>query len=101
MGRWIAAYGAVLIVILLIAAPPLRAIDLGEGPVLLLADRAVAVLPESVRYNLRQDLTSVPVTDAEPTTLVLAWPEANRSRSLAAFVRTATTVAERAAYELR
>jgi DNA-binding transcriptional LysR family regulator len=63
--------------------------------------RAVAVLPESVRYNLRQDLTSVPVTDAEPTTLVLAWPEANRSRSLAAFVRTATTVAETAAYELR
>jgi hypothetical protein len=57
----------------------------------------VAVLPESVRYNLRQDLTSVPVTDADPTTLVLAWPEANRSRSLAAFVRTATTVAEKAA----
>jgi len=59
--------------------------------------RAVAVLPESVRSNLRQDLTSVPVTDAEPTTLVLAWPEANRSRSLAAFVRTATTVGEKAA----
>jgi DNA-binding transcriptional LysR family regulator len=56
--------------------------------------RAVAVLPESVRSNLRQDLTSVPVVDAEPTTLVLAWPEANRARSLAAFVRTAMTVAE-------
>ena len=63
--------------------------------------RAVAVLPESVRSNLRQDLTYVPVTDADPTTLVLAWPEANRSRSLAAFVRTATTVAETAAYEFR
>ena len=63
--------------------------------------RAVAVLPESVRSNLRQDLTYVPVTDAVPTTLVLAWPEANRSRSLAAFVRTATTVAEKAAYEFR
>jgi len=63
--------------------------------------RAVAVLPESVRSNLRQDLASVPVLDAEPTTLVLAWPEANRSRALAAFVRTATDVAEKAAYELR
>src|SRR5262245_63267712 len=39
MGRWIAAYGAVLIVALLIAAAPLRAIDLGEGSLLLLADQ--------------------------------------------------------------
>jgi LPS-assembly protein len=38
MGRWTAAFAAMLIVALLIAAPPLRAIDLGEGPVLLLAD---------------------------------------------------------------
>jgi LPS-assembly protein len=38
MGRWTAAYATLLLVALLIAAPPLRAIDLGAGPVLLLAD---------------------------------------------------------------
>jgi LPS-assembly protein len=38
MGRWIAAPAAVLILALLIAAPPVRALDLGPGPVLLLAD---------------------------------------------------------------
>jgi hypothetical protein len=54
-------------------------------------------MPESARANLRHDLTCVPVSDAAPTTLVLAWPETNRTRALAAFVRTATTVA----YELR
>ena len=34
MGRWTAAYAAVLIAALLIAAPPLRAIDLGYGSVM-------------------------------------------------------------------
>jgi LPS-assembly protein len=38
MGRWIAAAAAVLILALLIPAPPVRALDLGPGPVLLLAD---------------------------------------------------------------
>ncbi|WP_262402992.1 hypothetical protein [Actinomadura sp. CNU-125] len=39
----------------------------------------------------------MPVTDAEPTTLVLAWAETSRSRDLAAFVRAATAAATAAA----
>jgi LPS-assembly protein len=38
MGRWIAAHAAGLFLALLTAAPPLCALDLGAGPVLLLAD---------------------------------------------------------------
>jgi DNA-binding transcriptional LysR family regulator len=56
--------------------------------------RTVAVLPESVADDLRQDLTCVPVVDAPPTVVVLAWPERSRSRALAALVRAAVTVAE-------
>ncbi|WP_182886401.1 LysR family transcriptional regulator [Microbispora sp. H10885] len=58
--------------------------------------RAVAVVPESVRANLRHDLVGVPVADAPPTTLVLAWPEGSRSRALAAFVRSAAEAARTA-----
>lgn len=43
----------------------------------------------------------MPVRDAEPTTLVLAWPETSRSRALAAFVRaTAAAAAEATASHL-
>ncbi|MEV0389960.1 LysR family transcriptional regulator [Nonomuraea sp. NPDC050643] len=59
--------------------------------------RLVVVAPESVRDLVRRDLVCVPVADAEPTTVVLAWPEGERSRELAAFVRTATMVAQRTA----
>lgn len=55
--------------------------------------RTVAVLPGSVRTHLRDDLTCVPVPDAAPTTVVLAWPERSHSRPLAAFVRSATATA--------
>jgi DNA-binding transcriptional LysR family regulator len=74
----------------------------GDGPVigdggqlmqLIALGRMVAVLPESMRGLLRADLTAVPVRDAEPTTLVLAWAEASRSRALAAFVRSTAAVA--------
>jgi LPS-assembly protein len=41
MGRRRSAYAISLIVALLIAAPPLGALDLGEGPVLLVADEVV------------------------------------------------------------
>jgi LPS-assembly protein len=41
MGRWRSAYAALLIVALLIVASPLAALDLGEGPVLLVADEVV------------------------------------------------------------
>ncbi|WUI03252.1 hypothetical protein OHR68_16060 [Spirillospora sp. NBC_00431] len=53
----------------------------------------MAVLPASARGLLRDDLTAVPVRDAAPTTLVLAWPETSRSRALAAFVRSTAAVA--------
>lgn len=59
--------------------------------------QVVAVVPASARSNLRRDLTAVTVVDAPPTTLLLCWPETNRSRSLAAFVQTTMKVA----YELR
>lgn len=53
----------------------------------------VVVAPESVRDQMRRDLACVPVLDAEPTTVVLAWPEGARSRPLAEFVRTAAEIA--------
>lgn len=55
--------------------------------------RAVAVVPESKRATMRADLVAVPVLDAPPTTLLLAWPEGRRSPALAAFVRVAVAVA--------
>jgi DNA-binding transcriptional LysR family regulator len=52
--------------------------------------RAAAMLPESVRYQLRDDLAAVPVPDAHPVTTLIAWPPHSRSRAVAALVRTAT-----------
>ncbi|MEU1387329.1 MULTISPECIES: LysR substrate-binding domain-containing protein [unclassified Nonomuraea] len=67
--------------------------DVGQLMQLVALGRAVAVVPASVRGQLRDDLVCVPVTDAEPTTLILAWPQGHRTSALVAFVRTATTVA--------
>jgi DNA-binding transcriptional LysR family regulator len=55
--------------------------------------RAVAVVPESVRNQIRRDLACVPVVDAAPTPVLLAWPQGSRSRDVATFVRAAATVA--------
>jgi DNA-binding transcriptional LysR family regulator len=55
--------------------------------------RAIAVVPESARRQVRRDLVCVPVLDAAPTTVLIAWPEHSRSTALAAFVRAATTLA--------
>ncbi|MCP9964435.1 LysR family transcriptional regulator [Actinomadura madurae] len=75
--------------------------DGGQLMQLIALGRAVAILPASMRGLLREDLTAVPVRDAEPTTLVLAWPETSRSRALAAFVRaTAAAAAEATASHL-
>jgi DNA-binding transcriptional LysR family regulator len=54
--------------------------------------RAVAVLPESCRVQLRADLAAMPVPDAPPVTTVLAWPPHSRSRALALLVRTALSL---------
>ena len=58
---------------------------------LILLGRMVAVLPESIRDRLPPGTLSRPVTDAEPATLVVAWPRASTSRQVAAFVRAATS----------
>jgi DNA-binding transcriptional LysR family regulator len=52
--------------------------------------RAVAVLPESVRVHLHDNVVTVPVADAPRVTTVIAWPPHSRSRALATLVRTAT-----------
>ena len=52
--------------------------------------RACAVVPESVRAQLRDDVAVVPVVDAVQVTTVIAWPPHSRSRALADLVRTAT-----------
>jgi DNA-binding transcriptional LysR family regulator len=57
--------------------------------------QAVAVVPDSVRNHLRTGLVCVPVSDAPPATVVLAWPERSTSPALAAFVRVTARVAAR------
>ncbi|WP_433175561.1 LysR family transcriptional regulator [Actinoallomurus sp. CA-150999] len=69
--------------------------DVAELMQLIVLGRVVAVVPESARRLMRRDLVCVPVADAAPATLVLAWPERSTSRALAAFVRAATDVAAR------
>ncbi|PRX95777.1 LysR family transcriptional regulator [Allonocardiopsis opalescens] len=57
--------------------------------------QAVALLPESdVAGYARPDVVSRPVADASPSVVGLAWPEASRSRELAAFVAAACAVVE-------
>jgi DNA-binding transcriptional LysR family regulator len=65
----------------------------GQLMQLIALGRTVAVLPASVGAQLGRDLVSVPVLDAETTTLLIAWPEGSRSRAVAAFVHAATSVA--------
>jgi DNA-binding transcriptional LysR family regulator len=52
--------------------------------------RTAAVLPESVRGQLRDGYAVVPVVDAPCVTTVIAWPPQSTSLALAALVRTAT-----------
>ncbi len=67
--------------------------DTGQVTQLIALGRTIAVLPESVTLHLRRDLVAVPVIDGRLTTLLLAWSEESRSRTLAAFVRAAAEVA--------
>ncbi|GAA4786925.1 LysR family transcriptional regulator [Actinomycetospora chlora] len=52
--------------------------------------RAVAVLPDSARHALADDVVAVPLVDAPLVTTVIAWPAHSRSRPLADLVRVAT-----------
>lgn len=51
--------------------------------------RTCAVLPESVRTQLRDDHAIVPAPDAPAVTTVIAWPPHSRSKAVADLVRTA------------
>ncbi|MGI5238472.1 LysR family transcriptional regulator [Dactylosporangium sp. CA-139066] len=53
----------------------------------------IALLPAASAEHLRRDLVAVPVADAGPVSLVLAWPQRSRSPALAAFARAAADVA--------
>jgi LysR family transcriptional regulator, benzoate and cis,cis-muconate-responsive activator of ben and cat genes len=64
--------------------------DTAQLSQLIALGRASAVLPESVRTHLRDDLVTVPVPDAPRVTTVIAWPPHCRSAAVAGLVRTAT-----------
>ncbi|MGV9418593.1 LysR family transcriptional regulator [Streptomyces sp. NPDC003674] len=51
--------------------------------------RACAVVPESGRTGLREDLAAVTVLDAPRVTTVMAWPPHSRSTAVAGLVRAA------------
>lgn len=53
--------------------------------------RASAILPESCRARLGDDLAAVPLADAPSVTTVIAWPPHSRSAAVAGLVRTATS----------
>lgn len=55
--------------------------------------RGVAVLPDSAIGQVPRALICVPVVDARPTVLVLAWLQESRYLPLATLVRVATRVA--------
>lgn len=67
--------------------------SLSELMHLIALGRKVAVLPQSLTTPLRDDLTTVPVTDIPPSVLVLAWPAHSTSPSVAALARAAAKVA--------
>jgi DNA-binding transcriptional LysR family regulator len=69
--------------------------DSGQLVQLVALGRVVAVLPESIRSRLGQDLAAVPLCDAPTVALHVAWPEGSTSRAAAAFVRAAVNVADR------
>ncbi|MGW5725539.1 LysR family transcriptional regulator [Nocardia beijingensis] len=51
---------------------------------------ACALVPESLRTQLRDDHAVVPVPDAPAVTTVIAWPPHSRSKAVADLVHTAT-----------
>jgi len=76
--------------------------EAGEGPQvadmsqlthLITLGRAIALLPPSALGPPHPDLIRVPVTDAPPSSLVLAWPRAANSPAVEAFARCAVAAA--------
>ena len=63
---------------------------------LIAAGRTIAVLPLSATGPSHPGLAYIPVTDAPPSSLVLAWTASKQSSHVRALVRAATSVADRA-----
>jgi hypothetical protein len=72
-----------------------EAADMTELAQLIALGSTVAILAQSVVGPLSQDLTCLPVSDADFSALVVAWPQDSHARDVAMFVRAATTVAAR------
>jgi DNA-binding transcriptional LysR family regulator len=78
-----------------------RATDSAHLLQLIALGRAVAMVPSSVRSQLRRDLVAIPVRDAPTTSVVIAWAKdkgskdkgTKESKAIAAFVRTAQSSA--------
>ncbi|MFJ6047912.1 LysR family transcriptional regulator [Streptomyces sp. NPDC092307] len=73
--------------------------DLSQLMQLVALGQLVAVLPESVRRHARPDVVCVPLLDAPPTAVVVAWPERTTSRAVAALIRAGAEAAEAAGAE--
>jgi LysR family transcriptional regulator, benzoate and cis,cis-muconate-responsive activator of ben and cat genes len=66
--------------------------DTGQVRQLVSLGRTLAILPESFTDPMPPNLSTVPLTDGDTSTGVLAWREDSRSRTLAAFVQLASEV---------
>lgn len=73
--------------------------DVGQLMQLVALGQVIAVVPDTVLRRARSDVAYVPVLDAPPTALLLAWPDRTRSRAVAAFVRAAVEVAGKVAVD--
>jgi DNA-binding transcriptional LysR family regulator len=70
-------------------ADPAAMKSISELMHLIALGRKVAVLPRVLTRPLRDDLTTVPVTDLPPVSLLLAWPAGATSLPVAALARAA------------
>jgi hypothetical protein len=69
--------------------PGPRIHDLTQLCQLIAIGRTAAILPESFRTQLGDDLAAVPVLDAPTVTTVIAWPPHCRSRAVGRLIQAA------------
>ena len=71
-----------------------RAASVQEILTLVAAGRGVCLVPSAVRaHHPRSDVVYVPVTDAEPAVISLAWPPGRLNPDVEAFLQVARTIA--------
>ena len=63
--------------------------DIGQLTHLIALGRVIALLPPSALGPAHPDLVRIPVTDAPPSSLLLAWTDASSSAAAEAFARSA------------